>query len=135
MIFNRNERLLYTIKEFSHANKNMLIIVCDPKTDRMFVTYKDFYVNGKIKSTQGKNTHVVREVLKNSRFKDSIDGFVGSLAETLSLPLLKANDFYKFIDGAVFNIAKALRGKPTRPEPQKGAIPSPFVGAPGRAQE
>lgn len=134
MVFNRDERLLFTVKEFAHANKDLLIIVSDPKSDRMFVTYKDKFVNGRIKSATGKKTHVVREVLKHSRFKESIDQYLASLVETLHLPVWKsgANQFYQFIDGAIFNIAKSMKKRQeSPPDPllkQKGAIPSPFVG-------
>lgn len=125
MIFNKDERQLYTIKEFAHANKNLLIIVCDPDSDRMFVSHKDRFVNGRIKSAKGIKTHVVKDVLKYSRFHVTIDQFISSLVETLHLPVWKggANQFFQFIDGAVFNIAKNLRK-----HVKKGkAVPSPFV--------
>lgn len=133
MIFNRDERLLYTVKEFAHANKNLLIIVADPVTDRVFATYMDNFVNAKIKSTTGKTTHVVRDVVKFSRFKESIDPFISSLAESLNLPVWKggANQFFQFLDGAIFNIAKSLRDKrnPTKVEagPKEPVIPSPYI--------
>ncbi len=128
LLFSRDNLNLYTVKEFAHANKDLLIIVCDPKSDRMFATYKDKFVNGKIKSTDGKNRHVVKTVLTNCRFNTGIDSFLGSLAETLNLSIPKANDFYKFIDGALFNIAKSLKGKGSGSSPPKGSVPSPFVG-------
>lgn len=126
MVFNRNEHLLFTVKEFSHQNKNLLIIVCDPETDRMFVTYKDRFVNGRIKSPLGKKSHIVKDVLKYSRFNVTIDQFITSLVETLHLPVWKggANQFFQFIDGAVYNIARHLRKK--QPTSVQG-IPSPYV--------
>lgn len=129
MIFNRDERALFTIQEFAHQNKNLLIIVADPKTDRMFVAHQDRFVNAQIKSPDGKKTHVVRDVVRYSQFHKSIDMFITSLVETLKLPLWKggANQFYQFIDGAIFNIAKSLR-KPPKPQ-EPGAVPSPFVEA------
>lgn len=121
MIFNRDERQLYTVKEFAHANKDLLIIVADPKTDRVFATYKDRFVNGRLKSADGKKTRVVKDVLKYSHFHRSIDQYIASLVETLHLPVLKGNQFFQFIDGAIFNIAKALRKN--KPAP----IKSPYV--------
>lgn len=119
MIFNRDERLMFTVPEFTRANKDLLIIVADPKNDRMFVSYKDKFVNAKIKSPTGKNTHVVRDVLKYSRFNESIDQYMTALVEALQLPIWKgkSNQFYQFIDGAVYNIAKALRKTKTSTSP------------------
>lgn len=108
---------------FGHVNKDMLIIICDPKTDRMYAMYQDHFVNGKIKGVMGKKTHVIKDVLKHSLFKKSVDPFIGSLVETLHLPTFKGNQFYQMIDGFLFNIAKSLRRKR-----EKQAIKSPFVG-------
>lgn len=134
MIFNREERLLFTIKEFAHANKDLLIMVADPKTDRMFATYKDRFVNGRIKSPLGKKTHIVRDVLKYSRFHVTVDQFIASIVETLDLPIWKggSNQFYQFLDGAVFNIAKKLRKNQPQDSgsPPVGAVKSPFVSTP-----
>lgn len=124
ILFNRDAQLRFTVKEFAHYNKNLLIIVCDPKTDRMFVTHKDKFVNGLIKSPTGKKSHVVREVLKYSRFNVTTDMYITSLMETLHLPIWRANQFYQFIDGAIFNIAKSLRKQPTARG--EGMIPSPI---------
>lgn len=122
LLFDRKNRNLYTIKEFGHINKDLLIIVCDPKTDRMYAMYKDRFVNAKIKTTSGKQSHVVREVLRHSQFEKNIDGFLGSLMETLQLPIMKANQFYQTIDGFLFAIAKSLRKKRSEKH-----IVSPFV--------
>ena len=109
ILFNREARLKYTVPEFAHQNKGLLIIVCDPKTDRIFVTYKDKFVNGKIKAVTGRRSHVVKEVLKYSRFNESIDGYITAIMETLHLPIWRANKFYQFLDGAVYSISKSLR--------------------------
>ncbi len=122
LLFSRDARNLYTIREFGHLNREFLIIVCDPKSDRMYAMYKDKFVNGKIKSMDGKNTHVIRNVLKYSLFEKSIDGFIASLMETLHLPILKANLFYQMVDGFMFNIAKSMRKKRV-----EQGIKSPFV--------
>ncbi len=124
ILFDRDARHLYTVKEFAHANPNLLIIVCDPKSDRIFVTHKDKFVNGRIKSPTGKKSHVVREVLKYSRFNVTTDMFITSIMETLHLPIWRANQFYQFIDGAVFNIAKSLQKK--RVGKSAELIPSPI---------
>ena len=125
--FNRDLRNLYSIKNFGHANRDFLIIVCDPKTDRIFVSYRDRYVNGKIKSATGKKTHVVKGVIKYSRFNENIDSFIASIAETLNVSLLKGNQLYQILDGFLFNIAKSLRkkrGTAEKPTPPGSAIHS-----------
>lgn len=86
-----------------------MVIICDPKTDRVFVSYKDKHVNGRIKSATGKNTKIVKEVLSHSRFHHNIDDFITAIAETLNVSLKNGNQLYQFIDGALFNIAKSLR--------------------------
>lgn len=137
LVFDADAANLLSIKEFGHINKNFLIIVCDPKTDRMFAMHKDRFTNGTIKSASGKNPHVVRQVLKYSRFNHSISDFTVSIMETLGLSLKHGNQFYKWIDGAIFKIGSSLRRKTeTVPTPgnnvvaeeaqQPGAIPSPY---------
>ncbi len=127
LVFNKDAANLLSVPAFASANKNLLMIVCDPDSDRIFVTYRDKYVNGKIKSATGKNTHVVKEVVKYSRFPNAIDDFITALVETLHLPLKNGNQFFQFIDGAVYNIGKSLRNDRKPDVPMPGAVPSPFM--------
>lgn len=120
----RNKRIQHAVPEFMHANKDLLVIVCDPKTDTIYAGYKDNFVGGKIKSPSGKKLKVVKSVLKSSLFKDSIDLFITGLVETLKLPVRKGNQFLMFLDGALFNLAKATRKK-TKAKAQQ-PIPSPY---------
>lgn len=124
MLFSRENRHLYTLSEFGHTNPDLLIIVCDPATDRMYAMYKNRFVNTKIKSNTGKSTHVVRDVLRYSLFEKNVDSFLGTIVEFLHLPIMKGNQFYKVIDGFLYNIAKSLL-KAKKPVP--GAVKSPFV--------
>lgn len=118
-IFNRDLANLFTIREFGHQNKDLLIIVCDPKEDRMYVSYKDKFVNGRIKSASGKNEHVVKNVIKASRFHVSINDMIVAIAETLNVPLKTGNQFYQFIDGAIYKIGKSLQKR------KEGVVHSP----------
>jgi len=122
MLFSRDATSLYAVSEFAHANKDMLIIVCDPKTDRIFATYKDKFVNGTIKSPTGKKSKVVKEVLKHSRFEASVDQYLTAIMETLHLPIWKANKFYQFIDGALYNIAQSLRKRNLEREKRESKV-------------
>lgn len=121
----RDEQLSREIPEFMHKHKDLLLIVCDPKTDTIFASYKDSMISGKIKSPTGKNLEVVRNVLRASRFEDTQDLFFTSLIEVLQLPVRKGNQFLMFLDAALFNIAKSLRKR--KSGPIKGAVKSPFV--------
>lgn len=136
LAFDRDAANLFTLPGFASANKKLLIIVADPETDRVFVTYRDKFVNGKIKTATGKEMKIVKDVLSHSRFPSAIDDFIAALVNTLNVPLTgKTNQFYRMIDAAIFNIAKSLRDDrhpekkvEARPQvPQPGAIPSPFA--------
>lgn len=142
-----------SISEFAHAHPDLLIIIGNPKTDQLFAAHKNKFVNSIIRDPKGKRTHVVQEVLSHSLFKKGIDSFIVSLVESLHLPLRHGNQFFNFVDGAFFNIAKALRDeraakrgtvtigtpiKPQAPQPSHsmpepvaaGGIPSPFMSGP-----
>ena len=112
------------VPDFAHAHKDLLVIVCDPKTDNIFVGYNDIVVSGRIKSAVGKRMHVVRDVLRYSQFNSGVDLLIAQIAETLKLSLKHGRLFYQFLDGALFNIARTWKHKKERRE---GAIESPFV--------
>ena len=134
-LFNKkvaDEKLRLEIGEFAHANKNLLIIIADPKDDTIYVTYKDKFVSGRIKTSEGGRVHLVSDVLNASVFHKEIDRFLMSIMETLQIRRMTAglNNFLQFIDGALFNLSMRHRGKsPTaapKSEVEKGAIKSPF---------
>jgi hypothetical protein len=110
-MFKRKKLNELTVPEFANRYRDLLVIVADPKTDNIFVGHGGKVVSGNIRSTTGKKAKVVKHVLSHSQFKSSIDEFITSLMETLKLPLKYGNNFYQFIDGALFNISKALRDK------------------------
>lgn len=112
MIFGNNDkRQKHTIPDFLHANKDLLVFVCDPKTDNIIVAYKDAMVSGQLKSADGKRLRVVKGVLTHSIFDKHIDGFLGGVSELIKLKIMDkaGNQFFKFIDGALFNVSKRLR--------------------------
>lgn len=116
-------RKLLSIQEFAHHHKNYLVIVCDPKDDTMFMSFRDKNVCGKIKSQDGIDHRVVKNVLKHSTFEREVDRILGGIVDALTVkadrcreckqvihtPSQWANSFYSFIDGALFNISRALR--------------------------
>lgn len=90
--FSRTYKVGEAVKDFMHHNKDLLIIVCDPKNDTIMTGYKDYMTGTVMKPQPGKQrVKVIQGVLGMSRQEENIDRF-----------LLQ-------IDGAVFNIAKAVR--------------------------
>lgn len=91
---------------FAHENRDVLIIVADPKTDEMFVGYKDKLVLGKLKTLEGADIDVVKAVLRQSVFKskfdEGIDRFVGGMVDVLKLGLNEGNKFYGFISDVLY---------------------------------
>jgi len=107
--FNFEGRRSKEIAEFCHYHKDLLIIIADPKTDKLFMSYRDKHVANQIKSAEGYKTKVVRGVLSHSLFKSQIDNLITAIMDSLQLSLKNGNQFYLWIDGALFNIARALR--------------------------
>jgi hypothetical protein len=97
------------VQRFAHTHKNYLVIVCDPKDDTIFVSYRDKQVAGMIKSMDGKNHKVIKNLIKHSTFDREIDRFLGGIIDVLKTPLKSASDFLKFLDGALFNISQSLK--------------------------
>lgn len=122
MKLNTKKKIMsFEVPEFAQKNPDLLIIVCDPKTDMIFVGHKGEMVLGNIKSADGKQMKIVRNVLDHSQFKTAINPFITGLLEALQLPLKAGNLFYQFIDGALFNISRSLMRKP-----KPGAVKSPI---------
>ena len=108
-LFDQEGRRSRRISEFCHYNRDLLVIVADPKTDKLFMSYRDKIVANQIKNAEGYKTHVVKGILSHSKFNKEIDNFIVAIMESLHLSLEDGNQFYQWIDGALFNIAKALR--------------------------
>jgi hypothetical protein len=90
--FSRKYKVGEAVKDFMHHNKDLLIIVCDPQNDTIMTGYKDYMTGTVMKPQPGKKrAKVIKGVMGLSRQEENIDRF-----------LLQ-------IDGAVFNIAKAIR--------------------------
>ncbi len=107
----RLKRKMLTIQDFAHMHRKYLVIVADPKDDSIFVSYRDKQITGVIKSADGFHHEIVKKVLKSSTFNSQIDRFLGGVVEILQCSLENGNNFYQFLDGALFNISKALRKK------------------------
>lgn len=101
-----------TVQEFARRNRSYLVIVLDPKDDTLFMSHRGKQVYNHIKSFDGKRRNVVKGVLKHSRFASKIDQFLFVMADSLQLPVAKAQDFYQWLDGAIHVISKSLwKGK------------------------
>lgn len=102
-------RKMLNIQQFCHNHRNYLVIVCDPKDDTLFISFRDKQVSGRVKSADGKNHKVVKNMLKHSTFDREIDRFFGGIIDAMQLPLQWGDHFFKFLDGALFQISKSLK--------------------------
>lgn len=96
------------IGKFILDNKNLLVIVCDPSSDKLLAAYKGKVVVNQIRSASGKSEDVVRKVLKHSTFKNYIDHLILAIAYSLEMKIEQGNVFFQWIDGALYAISKAL---------------------------
>lgn len=103
------KRKMLNIQQFCHNHHNFLVIVCDPRDNVMFVSYRGKQVGGKIKSEDGKDHKVVKNVLKHSTFEREIDRLIGAIMVSMKLPLEWGRPFFEFIDGAIFKISENLK--------------------------
>lgn len=104
------KRKIMDVQRFAHSHKNYLVIVCDPKDDTMFMSYRGKQISSQIKCMDGKNHHVLKNLLKDSTFEREIDRFIGGITDALKAPMKGLhNTFYSWLDGGLFNIAKALK--------------------------
>jgi len=94
-----------SISEFAHAHPEYLIIVANPETDKLFMSYGKKHVFNQIKNAEGKDIKVVENLLKRSTFASHIDHFVVALVDIFQVSLKHSNDFYQWVDGAVYALA------------------------------
>ena len=112
--YDRKEYLRRLLGEFAHENRDVLLIVADPKSDYLFCAYRDRTVLGQIKSLDGTKMNVVKNLLSEEsalnekRFNKYIGYFTASLIDVLKVSVHKGNQFYSFLDGSIFNIVKVI---------------------------
>ena len=124
---NRKKRLAFTLPEFAHNNKDLLIIVADPKTDLLFVSYHDKTATGRIKDAKSLRPHIVKDMMRMTDFDDTVMGFLVSIAEILKLKSIKyGNEILKQVENAIWNIAKVLKNikKPVESVGSKITLPT-----------
>ena len=131
-----NTKAELTVGEFASNNPDLVVMVLNPKDDTVFVGFKNKVVYAKIKNATGKKVRVVKSLLYESQFKDSMDGILVSLVDIfkVGIRLPAFNQVAQILDGALFNISKSLRKRTVKPATPKGAIPSPFMDAAGRTR-
>ena len=117
------------IREFAHARKNQIVIVADPKDDRIFVGYNDRFVTGRIKTEKGDSAKILQDMMKSSALFDShIDRFLMGLSNVMRFRKLThgVNNFLQFLDGALYNISQRHREKTKTSAKEKGLVKSPI---------
>lgn len=116
------------VGEFAHQHKDLIIIVADPKDDTIFVAYNDRFAAGRIKTEQGTDARIIRDLMRSSRLFDSqIDRFLMGLMDVLKVNRFSrgVNNFLQYIDGALYNISQRHREKFTG-TPPAGSVESPL---------
>ena len=107
-----------TVGEFAASNPDLLVIVCDPKTDLMQLSYKGKIVADRVVAKDGKKLNVIRKVLNHSLYKKNIDGFIVRLVSQLQYisKNVHADQLFLWIGSKIEDFAKVIRfeklGKP-----------------------
>jgi hypothetical protein len=86
-------RFIAMTTQFMHENKDVLIIIADPKTDLMVMGYDDAIVPVRILDAKKKPMGLVSKVVKCAKNK-SYDKYM--------------HTFLHFVDGGVFNISRLI---------------------------
>jgi len=117
-------------KNFAHENKDLFIVIADPKTDTLFAGYNDSFTFGTIKGKGSRKEGIIKQVLLFSKYNKAMTSFrqfkfysdilISALVEFLWLPINrgKVNEFYKFISDALFYLPKGSKYKVEEPEVQ-----------------
>lgn len=108
---NRKNRLAYTVPEFMGANKDLLIIVADPKTDEVVVGFNGKLAKVALSLEGGKKDGIIKKMLKTSKFNENYGAFVVSVAQAMFEKTVSKHSriFFSVLDGMLFNINHAIR--------------------------
>ena len=100
-----------TVGEFAASNPDLLVIVCDPKTDLMQLSYKGKIVADRVVSQEGRKLGVIRKVLNHSLYKKNIDSFIVRLVSQLRYVSknIAADQFFMWVGSKLEDFAKVLR--------------------------
>jgi hypothetical protein len=97
------------ISDFANSHPELLIIVGNPKSDKLFMSYGGRQVYNQIKSAEGKDLRVVQSILRRSTFGSTIDHFITALVDIFQVSLAKGNQFYQWIDAGVYALGPDSR--------------------------
>ena len=108
---NRKKRLAYTVPEFMGANKELLIIIADPKTDEIVVGFNGKLAKVSLSLEGGKKDAIIKKMLKTSKFNENFGAFTVSVAQALFEKTVSKNAriFFSVLDGMLFNINQEIR--------------------------
>lgn len=111
LLFSRQTRVKMTVGEFAASNPDLLVIVCDPKTDLMQLSYKGKIVADRVVSQEGRKLGVIRKVLNHSLYKKNIDSFIVRLVSQLRYVSknIAADQFFMWVGSKLEDFAKVLR--------------------------
>lgn len=107
MAKNKEQKSLDDIKKFIHANKHLLIIVANPATDELVTAFSDIIAHTRFRTPDNKQLNVVLNVLKKSRFENTIDAFMQAFMEGVKIDEKDKDgaQFVKAVGGGIRSIA------------------------------
>jgi hypothetical protein len=103
------------IQDWANENSKLLIMVADPGTDEIYITYDKFSTFVKF-PMEHKDEGVVLNALRDSKFKEAISPLVEGVVKCTGMDPMKskgANELLKVVGGAIKQIgtAKAEEGR------------------------
>lgn len=94
------------IQDFMHANKDMLIIVANPKTDLIVTGFGDHYATVQFPFVS-MATGIVFNALRKSQFNDAIDPLMVGLEKVTGIKVEDNQQLAHIIGGSIKNIGEA----------------------------
>lgn len=100
---------LQVLSAFMHEHRDLLFIVADPKTDRIYMGYRDRVIQDQFHGPNGQPTRHLAKMLKASQFHVGIDKVTVRISETLGVSEWTQYGFFSFIADGARSIAESLR--------------------------
>src|SRR3990167_2959572 len=99
------------VGEFAASKPELVVIVCEPKTDLMQLSYKGKIVADRVVAQEGRKLGVIRKVLNHSLYKKNIDSFIVRLVSQLRYVSknIAADQFFMCVGSKLEDFAKVLR--------------------------
>lgn len=99
------------LKNFSHKNKDLLCIFCNPATDEIIVSFDDKSTYVKFPENKKIEDNVVFRTLFDSlHFRENANDFLVGLFKGVGTDEKLGNQFYQAIGGSIQSINEEING-------------------------